>query len=191
MDRVASLCSQPGHRASFLDDLFASERSCLAGDAVFVAVLSDVLDRWGSSVDLNEALALWQELDIHQPCIDMLQRYRRDKRTLCLASNQQDYRADYMRNRLAFDQYFDETFFSCELGSRKPSSTFFRRILAKLNAMPNEALLIDDSQENVEAARAFGLKAEVYSCENDISELRQLLDKHLQNDARQSNTHDA
>lgn len=48
---------------------------------------------------------------------------------------------------------------SCHLGARKPDRVFFDRLLDTVGADAHEVLFVDDREENVEAARAVGLRA--------------------------------
>jgi putative hydrolase of the HAD superfamily len=47
---------------------------------------------------------------------------------------------------------------SCYTGRRKPDPEVFRYALQVTQRAPDEALLLDDRRENVEAAAAFGLR---------------------------------
>lgn len=70
---------------------------------------------------------------------------------------------------------FDWLFFSCELGALKPAPELFDRVLAAVGARAGDVLLIDDSERNVEGARACGLRA---ACYRDPSTLAEELARH-------------
>lgn len=57
------------------------------------------------------------------------------------------------------DDTFDEIVVSAEEGIAKPDPEIYRVTLARLNVAPHEAIFVDDFVENVEAARALGIKA--------------------------------
>lgn len=64
------------------------------------------------------------------------------------------------QNRIAdFRQEFDGTYFSCEMGMRKPDAEIFERVLKETFATPEGTLFIDDSIQHVEGARKAGLHA--------------------------------
>ena len=67
---------------------------------------------------------------------------------------------------------FDLLVWSFQLGIAKPDPAIYRHTLAQLGALPEEALFIDDKQENVEAAQALGIQAIEYS---SVEQLRQEL----------------
>jgi len=54
---------------------------------------------------------------------------------------------------------FKEMVFSWQIGSLKPAEQNYRVIFQKLNKHPEEAVFIDDTQENLLAAERLGMKA--------------------------------
>lgn len=68
--------------------------------------------------------------------------------------------------------FFDALYFSHEMHLSKPSLSFFRYILEKEHAAPDDALFIDDREENIRAASSLGLRTFLYSAERN----RELLD---------------
>jgi putative hydrolase of the HAD superfamily len=64
-------------------------------------------------------------------------------------------------NRIAdFRQEFDGTYFSCDMGMRKPDEAIFRHVVKETFATADGTLFIDDSMQHVEGARKAGLHAE-------------------------------
>ena len=59
-----------------------------------------------------------------------------------------------------FRQEFDGTYFSCEMGMRKPDAVIFQHVMKDTFASPDRTLFIDDSIQHVEGARKAGLHAE-------------------------------
>lgn len=60
------------------------------------------------------------------------------------------------------NKYFDCLVFSYQVGSTKPASQMYRRILKKMNLRPRETLFIDDSALNVKKARMLGMRGIVF-----------------------------
>jgi putative hydrolase of the HAD superfamily len=58
---------------------------------------------------------------------------------------------------------FEPILFSCELGALKPTKELFTVVLQRLNQRAEQVLLVDDALRVVEGARAFGLKACLYT----------------------------
>ncbi len=57
-----------------------------------------------------------------------------------------------------FEEYFEQAFYSCEIGWRKPDTECYNWVIKKLNIDPNRTLFIDDSQFNIEGAKKAGLQ---------------------------------
>jgi putative hydrolase of the HAD superfamily len=76
---------------------------------------------------------------------------------------------------------FDVLVWSYQLGIAKPDPAIYRHTLHELGTRPEETLFIDDKRENVEAARALGIRAiEFISVERLREELiAQALDGEL------------
>lgn len=57
-----------------------------------------------------------------------------------------------------FNDYFDNAFYSCEIGLRKPDTESYQWILNHLKIKADKTLFIDDSIQNVEAAKELGMQ---------------------------------
>ncbi len=57
-----------------------------------------------------------------------------------------------------FDDYFDKAYFSCDIGLRKPDANCYEWVLKEQNLIPERTIFIDDSVQNVEAAKALGMQ---------------------------------
>lgn len=72
--------------------------------------------------------------------------------------------------------YFDEVYYSHELGERKPDRAVYDKVLAKAGLKPAEAVFIDDLAMNIDAANALGIRGHHLTGELvDDRELRALL----------------
>jgi epoxide hydrolase-like predicted phosphatase len=58
-----------------------------------------------------------------------------------------------------FYEMFDVSIFSAEVGMAKPDPRIYRIVLGKLGVRAEEAVFVDDFIENVEGARAVGMRA--------------------------------
>lgn len=96
----------------------------------------------------------------HFPPIEPMLEFARELRRLgigtAILSNTQDVHLRAVRRMGVLDG-FDPTFFSCEIGLRKPSAAAYRHVIGTLGLAPDQIAFIDDLAENVEAARAAGL----------------------------------
>ena len=63
---------------------------------------------------------------------------------------------------------FDQVFASHEVRLRKPDPRLFHHVLQQLDLAPHEVLFFDDLAENVDAARALGMQAELVTAPADV-----------------------
>jgi putative hydrolase of the HAD superfamily len=78
-----------------------------------------------------------------------------------------------LRTTPGFLDHFDQVTFSCELGVIKPQPEIYRRAIEELQIAPAEALFVDDRPQNIEGARAVGLRVELFTtweefCKQDL-----------------------
>jgi glucose-1-phosphatase len=70
---------------------------------------------------------------------------------------------------------FDVVIYSADVHLRKPDPRIFHLMLGRLGAKASEAVFVDDFMENIEGARAVGLKTVLFkSREGAIAELKEL-----------------
>jgi len=80
-----------------------------------------------------------------------------------------------------FDQYgglqkiFERTYFSCELGLHKPQAEIFKKVLKENNLIPDETLLIDDTEEHIQTARTHGIQTYHLTSNKDLIPILSLL----------------
>ncbi|QJW85440.1 HAD-IA family hydrolase [Ramlibacter terrae] len=63
---------------------------------------------------------------------------------------------------------FRHVFASHEMGHRKPQPEAFRHVLDAIGVAADEVLFFDDTQENVDGARACGLEAVLVRSPRDV-----------------------
>ena len=71
---------------------------------------------------------------------------------------------------LTIEDYFDDFFLSYKMGMSKPSPEIFIKVAEELGIEPNEALFIDDSQVNVDAAAKLGFQTMCVEPYTDFSD---------------------
>ncbi|MBO0748695.1 MAG: HAD-IA family hydrolase, partial [Acidimicrobiaceae bacterium] len=67
------------------------------------------------------------------------------------------------------DGLFDEVVISAEVGVAKPAAGIFRTALDRLGAPARECLMVDDSAENLEAARTLGIPGHLHTRSDDTA----------------------
>jgi putative hydrolase of the HAD superfamily len=148
---------------TFTDEIFEAERSALTGHTDFAETLLPVLAKWGAH-GIADAFAAewWCPIEADRSILSLVGQLRRQGVVCALATNQQRYRARYMEEVLSYRNVFDRSFYSYQLGRRKPEREYFKAVIAALKCVPEAVLFIDDAEENVAAARSVGLKAEQF-----------------------------
>jgi len=140
-------------------------QDCLVGAADLKEELAAVVEKWGWQKSIEELMQEW--FDERSNVIDMqfapvMQHLASRGVRRVLATNNEIYRTRFMLGRLPKD-WFDEVFSSARVGARKPDRVFFDHIVKKMRVKPDETLFGDDDEENVQAAAAFGFRAERYT----------------------------
>jgi putative hydrolase of the HAD superfamily len=164
---------------AFLEDTWTEELPALRGQGDFLVEFARSVERHGIEVDVEEFYAaVWNSIEVSPQMVDLVHRVRAGGYGVHLGTNQEAHRAAYMRSTLGYDDLFDVSCYSCELGAAKPEGVFFRRALGLIGAQPDEVLFVDDNQSNVDGARAVGLVAERWDLDQGLSDLQDLLAAH-------------
>ena len=74
----------------------------------------------------------------------------------------------YEENGLDWQRVFRKEFISCRMKLMKPSREIFDAAAAEIGFPPEEILFVDDSQKNVDGARAAGWQAALYVQGTDL-----------------------
>ncbi|HYN82596.1 MAG TPA: HAD family phosphatase [Gemmatimonadaceae bacterium] len=77
---------------------------------------------------------------------------------MCIASNESEELSRYRMRLFGLTEIFDTFLASCWIGVRKPAPNFFERCVEVTAARAEQSLFIDDREENIAAAAAFGFK---------------------------------
>lgn len=73
---------------------------------------------------------------------------------------------------------FDYVFLSFEMGLKKPNDDIYLRVQEKLDVKPENILLIDDTKENIEAAKGLGWKT-CMATGNELEKIKKEVEKFL------------
>lgn len=142
---------------------------------------ADFRNRFNQLFDLNltaeEFDTAWNAmlLDIPQKNIDFLKKLK-NKYPLYLLSNTNAIHIDYINKRLKgingvddWKSLFTKTYYSFEIGMRKPDKEIFETVIAENNLNLSETLYIEDSEKNLEAAISIDLPAYTFPMNGDIT----------------------
>ena len=105
-------------------------------------------------------------LDFPEENVALLRKLHIEGYKLYLLSNTNEmhitYYTEYLRQQFGCDllsELFDSTFYSHEIGYRKPNREAFEYVLTAGGLKPSETLFIDDLEHNVIGARQTGIQA--------------------------------
>jgi putative hydrolase of the HAD superfamily len=139
---------------------------CLVGRADLKQEIASYLPQWGWQHSVEEFLTSWftYETCIDEALLVSIQQLRQQGLSCYLATNQERYRMAYILNQMGFDSKFQGVFCSASLGYTKSEPAFFAAVLEALAGMQAQEILFwDDTPANVAAARAAGIRAELYT----------------------------
>lgn len=115
----------------------------------------ELLDYWFTTEDIR-----------NEPMTNLVKEVRKTGMPCYLATEQEKYRGEYMKN-VMFQDLFNDYFLTAELGLRKSDPNFFKTIMGLLQKehpglKPEEVVFFDDSQSKVDAALTAGLTAYLF-----------------------------
>ena len=97
--------------------------------------------------------------------------YKKNTAIYSITDNVHEF-VSYLKNRYDFWDKFKGAAVSAELGVMKPSKEIYLYLLHTYKLIPEETLFLDDLMQNVEGARAVGMKALQFTnaekCKEDL-----------------------
>jgi putative hydrolase of the HAD superfamily len=145
----------------FFDETWSDELPMLAGEGDYMVVLEETLIKYGVTEPVDVIYrAVWHRIELVDSTIALVNELRTAGYGVHLGTNQEKYRGGHMRTALGYDDLFDVSCYSYDIGAVKPHTAFFHEALTRIGAEPSSVLFIDDTVQNVHAAREAGLAAE-------------------------------
>lgn len=116
---------------------------------------------------------LW--MDYREAMWEVVAAFRkRGGRTAMLSNGVPEVMARVRADR-PLERWFDVVVVSCELGVVKPSSRIYQACLTRLGVEAEEALFVDDCQDNIDAAVHLGLHMIHFRVDRSVA----LVQEHL------------
>ncbi len=125
-----------------------------------------------TEIDLKNC---WNAMILDFPCenVDLLLTLR-EKYRIFLLSNTNLIHIEYVNSFLqtkckqrSLEEIFHETFYSCNIGYRKPHEGIYNFALQYAGIKPDESIFIDDLPENTKAAERLGIQIFDFSPANN------------------------
>jgi len=166
---------EPDSLSEFFGGVF---QECLVGRADLKEAVVPFLPRWGWSGTVEDFLRRWfeEEHHINKPLIEVVGKLRQEGYRCVVATNQERHRLSYMCEQMGFSRLFDGVFGSVDVGAVKPTYEFYERVTKLLDVETEEIVFWDDTERNVDGARAYGWYAELFT---DMDELYRTLELHV------------
>lgn len=149
-------------------------KKCIAADPK--------LWQWDNSVD--ELLDYWFKTEDvrNDELLEIIGGIKRRGVPCYLATDQEKYRAEYMKN-VMFPGLFNGYFVSSELGVTKTNPKFFELVLQELRIQlpglePHDIIFFDDSQSKIDTAKALGIDARLFESNDKVRTLLSLLKRN-------------
>lgn len=149
---------------------------CSLGQADLKQELPAVLEAWKWPGTVDALVDYWFAKDaIDEPIMHCIESLKANGTHCFMATNQEKYRAYSLREKFVQGKIFDEIFCSAELGVTKNNPAFWEAVFSRISELADnnksKVVLIDDDEENVRTARAFGFDAIYYKSPNNLNEL--------------------
>jgi HAD superfamily hydrolase (TIGR01509 family) len=87
---------------------------------------------------------------------------------LALLSNTDPIHVAHIEATFGFVRHFPVRVYSCRVGASKPAPMIYHHALREVDALPEEALYIDDLRENVDAAVRLGMTGFHFTSSGDL-----------------------
>lgn len=169
-----------GDRArDFLHETWSDEMPMLAGRGDYLPVLAASLEKYNVRTPATEVYdAVWKNIVLIEESLDIVRTLKRNGYGVHLGTNQECYRGAHMRETLGYDDLFDVSCYSYDLGVAKPDPAFFTRAAERIGADVDSILFIDDMPKNITGARTAGLHAEQWDFTQGHTTLHTLFTHH-------------
>jgi glucose-1-phosphatase len=175
-NRISAVPFQELFTAAQQIDIFNKFDKGQISDFDFFTALRKELRYQGADESL---LAAWNAmlLDVPARRLDLLVKLKLEYKTFLLSNTNETHieafeRDLYLQHGIRnFEDYFEEVFYSCRLGMRKPDAEIFEMVLRKHGLRAEETVFIDDSEQHVRGAGACGIKSYLLPPKMEVEDL--------------------
>ncbi|GAA3570182.1 HAD-IA family hydrolase [Kribbella ginsengisoli] len=163
----------------FLHRTWKEELPMLAGHGDYLPLLAATLAEYGVETPVEVVYRdVWHRIVPSDESFAIVEALRQKGYGVHLGTNQEKYRGGHMRTTLGYDELFDVSCYSYDLGVAKPDPAFFVEAARRIAADPSTILFIDDTAANVEGASRAGLAAGRWDLSQGHDPLLALLREH-------------
>jgi len=111
-------------------------QECIVGKADLKKEIAPFIKKGGWEGSADGLLDYWFKVQhkIDNRIIKEIKRLREKGVRCYLASNQEKYRAEYIRKNMRLENIFDDIFLSSDIGYKKPQKEFYEKVFQKIVA---------------------------------------------------------
>ncbi|WP_084397368.1 HAD family hydrolase [Henriciella aquimarina] len=142
-------------------------QKAMVGEADLHELVGDWAEKEGVPHRAGEVIDYWFDKD-HIPdtkTLDIVRRAREAGAINVIATNNEAYRAAFIEEK-GFGEHMHEVFAAGRMCLAKPDLAYFKHIEDALGYFGKDVILIDDFEENVDAARRHGWDAHLFTPNN-------------------------
>jgi len=128
-----------------------------------------------ADLDYSKFYEIYNDVFSLNPPVLKIMKQLKSKHRLVLLSNTDVMRFGFVKRKFPEILIFDAYVLSYEVGLMKPHPNIYIEALKKAHSRPEEAVFIDDREENVQAAFELGIQAVHFKPKTDLAlELKKL-----------------
>lgn len=145
-------------------DFFKNDKSVIDAHAGLISDdehISKLLEFSGSNKKIEEYKEIFCgpiRNSLYEDTVEIIDELKKKGNKVCLLSNLR--KIDFEWFKTVYDvSKFDELFLSYEMHINKPNLEIYKKMINKLEVLPEQIYFFDDSKSNVEAAKQCGIQA--------------------------------
>lgn len=156
---ITNIVNNTGHH--YTDSIFYDLEIGKVSEFQFIEKLSKISSLNPSATEIREA---WNAmiLDMPREKIDILVNLKKNYNIFLLSNTNRIHQEKFIaevnkENNFSFNDLFESAYYSHEIGIRKPEQAAFEFVLKDSKLKAKETLFIDDSIDNIKAAKQVGM----------------------------------
>lgn len=157
---ITDIVNKTGHH--YKDSVFYDFEIGKVSEIGFIERLLGMSNLTILNKDIKEA---WNAMILEMPKerIELLLDLKKEYRIFLLSNTNSIHQEKFLtefKNEYSFDfsELFEKTYYSHEIGMRKPDEKTFKYVLKDSNLNPCKTLFVDDAIDNVKIAQKVGIK---------------------------------
>jgi putative hydrolase of the HAD superfamily len=119
-----------------------------------VEIISNFLKEININITPQQFITYWlaKDSNIDRKMFKAAETLKNNGYLLYLGTVQEKYRSRFLWEELGFKKHFKDIYASCFLGCKKPQKDYFNNVQKRIGVSPEQILLIDDKEKNIEGA---------------------------------------